>query len=752
MLFIYLKKENFDYAKEKILTDKKNKSLTEAFHSKEIRTKLLPIIKQSKILSQKYEIMVTNPPYMSSGGMNKKLSEYLKSNYKNTKKDLFSAFIEKSFSLTEETGQIGLLTPYVWMFIQSFQNIREEIIKNKTLTTLTQLEYNAFPEACVPVCIFTFKNKKEIYNGQYIKLSDFKGIDIQELKTLEAINNPRINFRFIIEQDKFSKIPGSPIAYWIGPELINAFKDGKPLGNISDVKVGLQTGDNNQFLRYWYEVNLNKIGFNMENFKYAKSSKYKWFPYNKGGSFRKWYGNQDYVINYENDGEELKNFKPSVLRNTSFYFKESLSWSKISSGNIAFRYFQNGFLFDVAGCSIFVDKDKYFILGLLNSKICSDILKCISPTLNYEVGHISSIPLIFPDHLNQIIELVKNNIFLAKNDWDYQETSWYFRNNPILAFKNNNVQTSYLKFENTNKEMFVQMKNNEIKLNNHLMEIYNYKDNSFEIEDKDISINLINLKEEIQNLISYFIGCLFGRYSLNEDGLIFAGGEFDFFKYTKPVKDKNNNFLIPDNDNIVPILDSEYFEDDIVKTFEKFLKLTFGEETLEENLLFIAKNLKSKGSTNREIIRNYFMNSFFNDHKKMYKKTPIYWLFDSGKDNGFKALVYMHRYSSDLVARIRTEYLHKTQKAIELAIESNENILQNSSNNREIANATKERNKLVKQLEETRIYDEALAHIANQQIVIDLDDGVKVNYAKFQNVEISSNGKIKKINLLKSLT
>jgi len=420
-----------------------------------------------------------------------------------------------------------------------------------------------------------------------------------------------------------------------------------------------------------------------------------------------------------------------------------LSWSKISSGKIAFRYYPNGFIFDVAGCSVFLEENLNYIFGFLNSNVCGDILDLISPTLNYEVGHIASLPIIFDESKqNEIENLVITNITIEKEDWDENETSWNFKTNPFVSFKSNSLSENYMEWEEYKKNQFNHLKLNEEHLNKLFYEIYNVEGN-YEIEDKYISTNKIDLKKDVESLISYSVGCMFGRYNLNQNGLYFAGGKFDLNNYS--------NF-IPDDDNIIPVLDTAYFDDDIVGYFTKFIETCFGKEKLEENLDFIAKVLSDSSKPSRDILRDYFLKNFFNTHKKIYKKHPIYWQFSSGKENGFNCLIYMHRYEPSLVARIRTDYLHKTQKAIEQRIANCDNIINNSSVKREVTNATKEKAKLQKQLKETQEYDELLAHIANQHIELDLDNGVKFNYELFQNIEIKKEGKkSKKLNLLKKI-
>ncbi|MDR0911284.1 MAG: BREX-1 system adenine-specific DNA-methyltransferase PglX [Methanobrevibacter sp.] len=699
------------------------------------KNKLLSIINQSNILSKQYEVVITNPPYMGGSGMNKQLSDYLKKNYPNTKRDLFATFIEQCANLTLKNGFFAMITQQSFMFLSSYEKLRKKYLRN-TIINMAHLGPRAFEEIGGEVVQATsFIMNKSTINNYLSKFCRLINENSQKLKEKTFLTHEK---EFITSTENFSSIPGTPIAYWVEPKLINAFRVGKKLSDIADVKQGLATADNNRFLRLWHEVDINKIGFGMKDFRDAKNSHKKWFPYNKGGSFRKWYGNQEYIINYENDGYELKNFGPSVLRNTSFYFKENIGWTKISSSDTSFRYFPKGFVLGNASGNIFPKNENInFLLGLLNSKISSKVLNILSPTLNYTEGNMSLIPILNNNLYYE--DFILKNIELSKNDWNFNETSWNFTKNPLLTYKSNNLENSYLKYENIKKEMFNELKSNEEKLNKIFLDMYDLNEKiSPVVEDKYVSIALTNSKDEIKSFLSYFIGCLFGRYCLDEEGLIFAGGKLDISKYSS---------FIPDDDNIIPILDTEYFEDDIINKLVEFLKITFGENTLEENIKFIANALDGGGETYRDTIRNYFLKDFFKDHVKNYKKRPIYWLFDSGKENGFKALIYIHRYKLDTVSCVRTDYLHKTQKSIEIAISHNEKIIENSTNQREKNKLTKKVNKLKKQLAETIKYDEALSHIANKQIAIDLDDGVKNNYELFQNIEINN----KKVNLLKDI-
>ena len=703
---------------------------------------LLNIIQNAKLLSYKYDIVVTNPPYMGNNNMNSNLKEFTKKNYPISKTDLFAVFIEKCHNLGKANAVIAMITQQSFMFLSTFEKLRVNIINNKTIFNMVHLGAHAFDEIGGEVVQATsFVNKNNLiknYNTTFHRLIEFSS---EKQKEEEFFNDKN---KFITNTSTFDNIPGKPIAYWADNNIINSFKIGKELNILADVKKGMDTGKNSKFLRYWFEVKFSDCGYNFKDKDTAKKSKYKWFPYNKGGDFRRWIGNRDFVVNWANDGFEIRNTKNSTIRNEKFYFKKSFGWSYVSSSIISFRYYPQGYLFDGVGCAVFSDNEyNNYILGFLNSSICQEILNITSPTLAYTVGTVAKLPLIInSDELNKINNLVENNLSICKEDYDDYETSKDFLKHPFIKFNSihQNLTSIFVNWSKHKSDNFKLLKENEISLNKLFSKIYNI-DTRTNIEDKHISINLAEYSSDVKSFISYAIGCMFGRYSLDDDGLQFAGGKFDLNNYHK---------FKPDDDNIIPVLDSEYFEDDIVGRFVEFVKTCFGEETLEENLDFIANALSKSNNPSREKIREYFLKNFFNDHKKTYKKCPIYWQFSSGKQNGFNCLVYMHRYEPSLVARIRTDYLHKTQKAIEQRIENNNNILNNSTSKQEVAKANKEKAKLQKQLKETQEYDEVLAHIANQNIEINLDDGVKVNYSKFQKIEIIKEGKKSiKFNLLK---
>ena len=643
------------------------------------------------------------------------------------------------------------MTPFVWMFIKNYENLRKFIINNKSISSLIQLEYSAFSEATVPICTFVLSNFDENYIGIYLKLSEFTGgMDVQKEKVLNA-TTVNTTYKFYSDTKKYNNIPLHPIAYWADKTIIAPFNKGKLLENEASIKVGLQTGNVNKFIRFWFEVNFNNIEFNCKSCEESSQINKKWFPYNKGGNYRKWYGNNYHIVNWKNNGFEIKNNRnkngklKSRPQNSDFYFKKGLTYSSLSSGKISFRYNIEGFIFDTKGSKCFINNENKFeyIFAFLNNDITMIFLSFLAPTLDFNVGSLKKLPIIFDKSYNkEIYKLVHENIKITKEEWDDYEISWDFKIHPLLEFKEKTIEQSLKNKKQHNLKIFKCLKHNEKRLNEIFSIIYsiNFDTN---INDKYMSIKKVNDENEIKSFISYAIGCMFGRYSLDHKGLQFTGGNFNINNY---------HLFQPDEDNIIPVLDSEYFEDDIAGRFVEFVRICFGEESLEKNLDFIANTLSRNKKPSREIIRNYLLNEFYENHIKTYQKCPIYWQFSSGKHNGFNCLVYMHRYEPSLVARIRTDYLHKTQKAIEQRIANNDNIINNSTSKQEVANATKEKAKLQKQLKETQEYDEVLAHIANQNIEIDLDDGVKVNYAKFQNIEIKKEGsKTKKVNLLKKI-
>ena len=692
---------------------------------------LLPLVQVAEALVQKYDAVVTNPPYMGSSGMNAKLTDFVKKNYPDSKSDLFSCFIEHSNGMIKRNRFNCMVTMQSWMFLSSFEKMREKVLRTKSITNLMHME-NMVMGIAFGTAVTVFRNDYVTgYKGTYnqIKLQD---IENDKPRVFPVLEN-----RFAqTSTDSFSKIPGSPVAYWVSEAVLECYKNSSIYDYAKPCK-GIDTGDNNIFLRLWHEIAENKLFLPKgkpcctDDFLHLK-----WFPYNKGGNYRRWYGNNEYVLNWEGNGNKLRQFKGSNLRNKDRYFEQGITWSTVTSGKSSFRFFTFGFLFDNGGSCLFADKHLLYIQGLLNSCVSQELLS-IQPTLNNQPGTIGSIPLILSPGEPTVDDFVNTNIALSKNDWDSFETSWDFVTHPFITYRSGagfadipmnkwqyRIADAYHTWESNATAQFDLLKKNEEELNRIFIDIYGLQDElTPEVEDKDVTVRKADLGRDIRSFISYAVGCMFGRYSLDVDGLAYAGGEWDNSKYSTFAADK---------DNIIPISDDEYFEDDIVGRFVKFVEVVYGKDTLDENLKFIADALGGKGQP-KDVIRNYFLNDFYSDHCKIYQKRPIYWLFDSGKKNGFKALIYMHRYQPDTIARIRTDYVHEQQARYRTAIADLETRIANAS--------TGERVKLNKQLKtlndqatEIHEYEEKIHHLADQMISIDLDDGVKVNYAKFQDV------------------
>lgn len=692
---------------------------------------MVQLAKQAEIMSNKYAVVCTNPPYMNK--LEGQLKKFVVDNYKAYSGDLFSVFIYRNFDYCKIDGYSAFMTPFVWLFIKTYEALRKYIIDTKAITTLVQMEYSAFEEATVPICAFVLKNGRATEKALCFRLSDFKGgMEVQKQKVLEAIENKKCGCFYEAGQNDFRRIPGSPLAYWATEAITEVFQNSKLLTEIANPRQGLITGDVNRFVRKWYECSLTNLNLSAKISDPQRIG--KWFPYCNGGAYRKWYGNNDDVVNWLNDGVEVKGFvddkgkQRSRPQNQQYYYREGGTWSAISSSSFSVRYFPEGFLFSNAGMAIYAEHNQLlYLIGFLNSKLSQTYLGLFNEGLNYNQGDIAKLPIVKSEIEDKVCKKVMETVEISKAEWDSFETSWDFQKHPLISYAVDKVSTSFEMWSKECAERFNQLKANEEELNRIFIDIYRLQDElTPEVEDKDVTVRQADLQRDIKSLISYAVGCMFGRYSLDEDGLAYAGGEWNDSKY---------DTFIPDEDNCIPITDEEYFEDDIVGLFCAWLKKVYGEDTLEENLDFIANALGNKGKTSREIIRNYFLTDFIKDHIKTYQKRPIYWLFDSGKQNGFKALVYMHRWNADTIGNVRVEYLHRIQRVYEKEITRMQEIIDNSHDNKEISNATKRKEKLQKQIKETKDYDAKIAHLALSRIDIDLDGGVKVNYEKVQTAD-----------------
>lgn len=701
---------------------------------------LLTLIDIAETIAQKYDVVVTNPPYMAISNGDARLNEYVKKNYPDSKADLFAVFIECCSAMTEQNRYQAMITQHSWMFLSSFEKLRKKLLRKDTIN-MAHLGPRAFEEIggeVVQTTSFVMrKSHVAEYKGTYCRLIDPPTQRGKEDMFLAGKN------RYTAQQSNFSKIPGSPVAYWVSDLSFQCFAAGL-LFSYAETKQGFKTGDNERFLRLWYECSVDKESFSGDKEK-------KWFPCTKGGEFRRWYGNFEYIVDWENDGYKIKNFFDSngKLRsrpqNLQINFTKQLTWSSISSGNISFRQVADYFMYESKGPVLTPKIDFDLMLAYLNTKVYQYFISVVAPTLDYSEGAVLRVPYVElrNDQINQqIMGNVGECVNLSRYDWDSFETSWDFQKHPLvpLAHERQEQESSqfrssriekfgsiawhYDKWAQECKGRFNQLKANEEELNRIFIDIYGLQDElTPEVEDKDVTVRKADLQRDIKSLLSYAVGCMFGRYSLDSEGLAYAGGDWDESKYKT---------FLPDVDGIIPITDEEYLGDDIVTRLCSWLKIVYGEDTLEENVDFIAKALGGRGSSSREIIRNYFLKDFFKDHCKIYQKRPIYWLFDSGKQNGFKALIYLHRYTPDTIGNLRVDYLHKMQRVYESEIGRMQDMIDHSTNAREVAAATKRKEKLQKQLKECREYDEMIGHLALSRIELDLDDGVKVNYEKIQ--------------------
>lgn len=687
-------------------------------YTHQILGELLPFVQVAEAMAQKYHVVVTNPPYMGSSGMGGKLSEFIKKNYPDSKSDLFAVFMECWNRHIVPTGFNCMVTMQSWMFLSSFEKMRENILENYTINNLMHME-NMVLGIAFGTAVTNIRNRRlENYRGTYhqIKLEDIvDGIPTEF---------PAMKNRFAqTSQSNFSKIPGSPMAYWASEQMLKCY-DSKKIYDYARPCKGIDTGDNSIFLRFWEEVVFDNL-FCPDGHKPSDKDFRikKWFPYNKGGDYRKWYGNNEYVLDWSEKGSKLQKFSKSNLRNKDVYFKEGITWSTITSGSSSFRFFMPGFLFDNGGSCLFTANDLAYIQGFLNSKVCKAFLT-VQPTINTQPGNIGALPLLQSDMSVSVDNIVFKNRSISREDWDSFETSWDFQRHPLFR-KTATIKEAFMQWNQECNDRFNQLKANEEELNRIFIDIYALQDElTPDEEDKDVTVRKADLGRDIRSFVSYAVGCMFGRYSLDVDGLAYAGGDWDSSKYKT---------FIPDKDAIIPITDDEYFTDDIVSRFVEFVKDVYGADTLEENLKFIADALGEKGATSREVIRNYFIKDFYKDHCRTYQKRPIYWLFDSGKKNGFKCLIYMHRYQPDTIARIRTDYVHEQQARYRTAISGLERHI-NGAPTSDRVRLNKQLTKLKDQAEETRLYEEKIHHLADQMISIDLDDGVKHNYAIFQDV------------------
>ena len=720
--------------------------------------KVLQALRQADYLSPKYHVVIANPPYMGGKGMNGRLGAWLKDNYEDVKSDLFSAFIVRNTEMTLPKGQLGFMSPFVWMFLSSYEKLRSFLINQKAITSLVQLEYSGFDGATVPICTFTVENYyRPRLEGGYVRLSDFRGSENQGPRTVEAIKNPDCGWFYRAAAVEFQKIPGSPIAYWVSPTLRDAFQSCPAFSEYSDTRIGLITGDNDYYIRQWHEISIQKIGMNYTREEAAKTEK-KWFPQSKGGDFRRWYGNHNTVLDWSNDGNELQTrMHDSGTRtlahnfNLDRIFLEGITWTKISSGTFGARFQPKGFLFNDASANAFPRESKfqYPLLAFLCSKLPVEILKAMNPTLNFLPGNVAQLPIanrVLTSSL--VLECSKTLVRTSKSDWDAYETSWDFTSLPLLQadYLQSTLKATYQKLRAHWREITLEMQRLEQENNRIFIDAYGLQDEltpevplneitltcnphyRYGNDKSEDELEALLLADTMRELVSYAVGCMFGRYALDKPGLILANQGETIEDYLKRVPEPS---FPADDDNVIPMLDGDWFTDDIAERFRKFLRVAFGDEHYEANLQFVEKALNIKGKRNYSI-RDYFLGEFYTDHVKRYKKRPIYWLFSSPKGS-FNALIYMHRYRPDTVSVVLNDYLREFRTKLTSHKSHLEAVsISAGASAGEKTKALKEIDKINKMIVELEDYErEVLYPLATEQVEIDLDDGVKANYPKF---------------------
>lgn len=730
---IEVKKVNFESIIIKLNEIKKevNSLLINKFQKKLLN--ILPyIIKQSIIMNKRYNVMCTNPPYMGNKGMSTNLKKYLDKNFKDTKSDLFAVFMDLNNIYLKNNGFMSMINQHAWMFVTTFAQFRKNIIESNIISSMIHLGTRAFEEIdgeVVQSTTFIFrKNRNKDYKGIYIKLTECYSSEDKKEKFFEVLKEKFLlnKYYYMSCNRDFELIEGTPITYWMSNTMKNIFLSNENIVKYIDgLGAGNKTANNDKYLRFMWEVNKNTLNK-------------RWIKYTKGGNYRKWYGNLDFIIDWsENAKDFYKNNKTSNLLKDNHQFIEGITYTELTNKDFNGRILEKDTIFDMSGPAIIV-KDKVnrnYILGLLNSKVGANILNLLNSSLHIKLNDIARVPFKYDlNYIEKVNKLVDENIEISYADWNKMENAYNYKCNSIILYasKNRIIKNCLKEYNKKVSKKFNKLKQNEEELNRIFIDIYGLQGElTPEVEDKDITIRKADRDREMKSFISYAVGCMMGRYSLDEQGLVFAGGEFDINRYKTFKADK---------DAIIPITDIEYFEDDIVSRFVEFVKVVFGEETLEENLNYIADTecFKRKANeTSRDCLRRYFLKGFMEDHIKVYQKRPIYWLFDSGKQNGFKALIYMHRYDENMAAKVRADYLH----VLQIKYESEINRLDNDINSeilstKEKTAAKKRKEKIQKQLAECKQYDQVIAHVAHQRIAIDLDDGVKVNYQKFQGIEV----------------
>lgn len=745
-----VKPMNFDHMEE--VVSKIEREVVLGIFNQEFISIGLPIIKNmialGRALATKYDVMITNPPYLGISKIESAAKEYLIASYPDSKSDMFAMFIEVPF--VKQNGFRAIVNPDSWMFLTVFEELRKDVLRNNDIVSMIHLGLGAF-DATVQTVAFVLRQSNVNYRGRYFRLNKIKE---KESGFLNHINE------VVSDKQRYKTIPGFPIAFWISDGLINSFIKGHPIEGIGSVRTGMSTGKNDLYLRLWHEVENGKISFRATDINQIDLSQKPWIPYNKGGDARKWYGNNEYIVLWR----EHDHFHRSRPNFQDIYLKEGLTWSFVTTGMFSARFYDIGHLWDVAGspCVFKRRSDLLYVLAFLSTKIAAEIMKLINPTLNCQVVDIQRVPIISnTSKENEINAISEKSIAISRSDWDSFETSWDFLEHPLVRLRkglgdstavsatmfryygghpkvSSPVELCYMLWQGECRDRFNKLKTNEEELNRIFIEIYGLQGElTPEVEGNDVTVRLADKERDIKSLISYLVGIIMGRYSLDVEGLAYAGGEWDASKYIT---------YQPDNDGIVPIYTDLGMKDGLDTRIIELLKLVYGTDTYRENIDFIAEALGKKNSeSSEETLNRYLNDGFYADHLKIYQKRPIYWMFSSGKNSGFKCLIYMHRYNSDTLARINGKYFLPESTRLKNELDELLATIEGSEG-RDRIRLEKDRQRLADKYREAIEYGQVLDHMANKYISIDLDDGVKVNYAKFQGVElVTDNGtKVKK--------
>jgi hypothetical protein len=698
-----------------------------------------PLLRQATLLAHQYDAVVANPPYLGRKAMDSLVKDYLDGDYPDAAKDVFAAFMHRCRTWAAPGGFLSLVTPVSWMYLGSFETLRKDMLRETLLTSLVELEVNAFEPAMVSVCCFSQQNSPlPGFVGSYVRLADFRGADNQAPKTMEAIANRSCGWIYAVCPTSFLAVPSAPIAYWLPSALLATYAKGVPLADLAEPRIGMATCNNQTFIRYWFEVPIDRIAFDCESRQQALESQRKWFPYAKGGAYRKWYGNCEDVVDWQNDGERLRttlNPKNGKVRAHNFnldqIFQPAIVWTTITVASPSFRLVGKGFLYDAAGglCPVKSESDTLFLLGLLCSTLVETLLKATNPTLNLIPSDLDKLPVLWGERPQLVKEWVMRSVEQEKEDWDAFEGSWDYRRDGIVSLSQGStgIREAFTAWGSLCACRCSELQQLETKINAYFIDTYDLsKVMQPHIDAERVTAANAHLERDIRLLLSYAVGCMMGRYSLDHEGLIYAhsGNQgFDPAQYTK---------FPADDDGIVPVTEAPWFDDDAANRFERFVKTAWPAETLEENLVFVAESLGAKKTeTPRETIRRYFASDFYKHHLQTYKNRPIFWLFSSGKQGAFEALVYLHRYNEGTLSRMRTEYVVPLLGKMNGRLGMLADTIAKATSTKQRKDAEKEKDKLAKQLAELQAFDDKLRHYADQRITLDLDDGVRVNYGKF---------------------